>query len=62
VKVTIEPDGSTRDVAITKSSGYPRLDQACLRALFPGKFIPMTEDGKPIEVTVVIPIVWSVHH
>ena len=59
VNVTVQIDGSTRDVSIAKSSGFPRLDQACLNALFPGKFIPATEDGKPVERRVVIPIVWS---
>jgi protein TonB len=61
VNVTVQTDGSTRDVSIAKSSGYPRLDQACLNALYPGKFIPATEDGKPVERRVVIPIVWSLH-
>jgi protein TonB len=61
VNVTIQADGSTRDVSIAQSTGHPRLDQACLRALFPGKFIPATENGKPVEISVVIPIVWSLH-
>lgn len=61
VNVTVQADGSTRDVSIAKSSGFPRLDQACLNALFPGKFIPATENGKPVERTVVIPIVWLLH-
>jgi periplasmic protein TonB len=61
VKVPVQADGSTRDVSLAQSSGYPRLDEACLRALFPGKFIPATENGKPVERTVTIPIVWSLH-
>src|ERR1700722_5814887 len=32
VNVTVQADGSTRDVSIAKSSGYPRLDRACLNA------------------------------
>lgn len=61
VKVTVQADGSTRDVSLAQSSGYPRLDEACLRALFPGKFIPATENGKPVARTVTIPIVWLLH-
>jgi periplasmic protein TonB len=61
VNVTIQADGTTRDVSLARSSGHPRLDEACLRALFPGKFIPATENGIPVEKTVVIPIVWSLH-
>jgi hypothetical protein len=28
VKVTVQADGSTRDVSLAQSSGYPRLDEA----------------------------------
>lgn len=58
VKITIQADGKTRDASITQSTGFPRLDQACLQALVPGHFIPATEDGTPVEVTREIPIVW----
>jgi protein TonB len=61
LNVTVQADGSTRDVSLVQSSGYPRLDEACLHALFPGKFIPATENGKPVEITVQIPIDWSLH-
>jgi protein TonB len=59
VKLTIEADGTTRDASIAQSTGYPRLDEACLRAFVPGKFIPVKEDGKPVEATWVIPITWK---
>jgi TonB family protein len=29
VKLTVTADGIVRDVSLTKSTGYPRLDQAC---------------------------------
>jgi protein TonB len=59
--VTVQADGSTRDVSLRQSTGYSRLDEACMHALFPGKFIPATENGKPVEITVQIPIDWSLH-
>jgi len=59
VNVTVQADGTTRDVSLVQSTGYLRLDEACLHALFPGKFIPATENGKPVEITVQIPIDWS---
>ena len=61
VNVTVQADGTTRDVSLVQSTGYSRLDEACLHALFPGKFIPATENGKPVEITVQIPIDWSLH-
>jgi len=61
VKITIQTDGKTRDASITQSTGFPRLDQACLQALVPGHLIPATEDGRPVEVTREIPIVWTLN-
>jgi hypothetical protein len=40
-------------------TGYARIDQACLDAVAGGHFIPATENGKPIERTIALPIVWS---
>jgi periplasmic protein TonB len=58
VNITIGADGNTRDPSIKQSTGYPRLDEACLQVFVPGHLIPATEDGKPVEVTVGIPVVW----
>jgi protein TonB len=59
VKMIIQADGQTRDVAIVRSSGSPRLDDACVKAYYPGRFIPATENGVPIESPLVIPTVWQ---
>lgn len=58
VSVTVTADGKTRDIKLTASTGYPRLDQACLEALAHDSLLPATEDGKPIDMTLEIPIVW----
>jgi TonB family protein len=59
VKLTVTADGTVRDMSLTVSTGYPRLDQACLEAFVHGGLLPATEDGKPITTTLEIPITWT---
>jgi len=58
VEVTVAADGSLKDPKILQSSGYPRLEKACLDALAGGRFKPATENGVPIEKTIAFPVVW----
>jgi len=59
VKITVHADRSISDIALTRSTGYPRLDEACLRAFASGGLLPATERGMPITSTVEIPITWK---
>jgi hypothetical protein len=35
------------------------LDEACLKAVHGQRMLPATEEGKPVEKQVSIPIVWK---
>jgi protein TonB len=59
VQVTVSADGRITNETIQTSSGFPRLDEACLKGVHGQRVIPATEDGKPVEKTVSIPIVWK---
>ena len=59
VQVTVAADGKITAETIQTSSGFPRLDEACLKGVHGQRVIPATEDGKPVERTVSIPIVWK---
>lgn len=59
VQVTVGADGRISDESIQTSSGFPRLDEACLKGVHGLKLIPATEDGKPVAKTVALPIVWK---
>ena len=59
VRLTVDADGTVHDVSITQSTGYPRLDEACLEAFVHGGLLPATEDGKPVAATLEIPITWK---
>jgi len=59
VQMTVSADGRITAESIQTSSGFPRLDEACLKGVHGQRMIPATEDGKPVEKTVSIPIVWK---
>jgi protein TonB len=59
VLMTVAADGRITNESIQTSSGFPRLDEACLKGVHGQRMLPATEDGKPIEKTVSIPIVWK---
>lgn len=59
VAITVAADGGIKDARILQSSGYPRLDEACLDAFAGGHFIPATSSGVPIEMTIPFQVVWK---
>jgi protein TonB len=59
VQMTVAVDGRVTAETIQATSGFPRLDEACLKAVHGQRMLPATEDGKPVEKTVSIPIVWK---
>lgn len=59
VEVTVSASGQVTAEKIQTSSGFPRLDEACLKAVHGQRMIPATEDGKPVEKTSLLPIVWK---
>lgn len=48
--------GAPRSVAVEKSSGFARLDQAAVAAVQRARFKPYTENGQPVEGWALIPI------
>jgi periplasmic protein TonB len=59
VLITVSADGRITNESIQTSSGFPRLDEACLKGVHGQRMLPATEEGKPVEKTVSIPIVWK---
>ncbi|MCA1325239.1 energy transducer TonB [Herbaspirillum sp. alder98] len=49
-KVTVNTSGRAEKVEITKSSGFPRLDEEARRAVMRAVYKPYIEDGKAIVV------------
>jgi protein TonB len=62
VQFTVAVDGRITDPEVTQTSGHPRLDEACLKLIKAApKLKPASEDGKPIESKLSVPIVWKLH-
>lgn len=59
VRVLVDRSGNLHDRQIVTSTGFERLDAACIAALTSGHMIPATENGVPIEKFAAIPIIWS---
>jgi periplasmic protein TonB len=59
VQVTVAVDGRITAAAIQSSTGFKRLDLACVTAVRGQRMLPAFEDGKPIESSVAVPIVWN---
>lgn len=59
VQVTVSADGRITSESIQQSSGFPRLDDACLKGVHGQRMKPATEDGKAVETTASLPIVWK---
>jgi TonB family protein len=59
VLMTVTADGRIADETLQSSSGFPRLDEACLKAFHGRHMFPATENGKPVETRLAIPITWK---
>jgi TonB family protein len=59
VRITVTAEGEIRDVILTKSSGYPRLDQACLNGFRGNHMRPAIRNGQPVTMTKEIPVRWA---
>lgn len=59
VEMHVMANGSISDATIVKTSGFSRLDAACLKGVLGQRMLPATEDGKPVDSTTVIRIHWS---
>lgn len=59
IQLTVAQDGRIVASRIRLSSGFARLDKACLDAVRGQRMLPATEDGKPLESSITVPISWK---
>jgi periplasmic protein TonB len=55
----VAASGEILSASIATSSGFPRLDDACLKGVKGKKALPGMEDGKPVEGNFQFAIVWK---
>jgi TonB family protein len=58
VHLQVSADGHIRATQLLSSTGFERLNAACLAAFADGRLLPATIDGQPVTSWVSIPIIW----
>jgi len=61
VGMWVEVDGTITDPEIVQSTGFPRLDEACLKGVRGQKLTPGTANGVPVRMHTILPITWRLH-
>lgn len=59
-RVFVDEAGVPRTVQISKSSGFPRLDDAAIAAVLKARFRPYAENGQPASGWALIPLTFEV--
>jgi protein TonB len=60
LKIHVLADGSTSEIVVHKSSGYPSLDSSALITAQEAKFFPAkTKSGIPTDSMVLLPIIFK---
>lgn len=59
LKVRVSAQGTALDVAVSKTSGFPRLDAAAVDAVTRWRFVPARRGDDAIDSTVVVPITFA---
>ena len=62
VKLQVPADGRITDAQVVQSSGFARLDNACLKGVIGQRMLPATEDGKAVDSETVIRIHWKLRN
>ena len=56
LRVAVTVDGQPASVAISRSSGYPALDDAAAAAVRQWRFVPASSNGAPVAASADVPI------
>jgi protein TonB len=56
LEVQVQADGTPSKVALQRSSGFPRLDEAALEAVKRWRFVPAKRGGEAVAASVIIPM------
>lgn len=59
LKVRVSPQGAALDVAVSRSSGFSRLDTAALDAVTRWRFVPARRGDEAVESSVIVPVTFA---
>ncbi len=60
ISFKVMTDGAVTDVTVSKSSGFPRLDEAAISCAGKWRYKPATQEGNPVEASWQANVVWKV--
>jgi TonB family protein len=60
LKFLVNEEGQAVDSAITRSSGYPSMDEAARIPILKCKFKPALQDGRPVAQWTEVQYVWTI--
>ena len=58
VGVSVATDGTPIDTRVDASSGHPALDEAAMDAVRRWRFVPGTQNDRPVVASAQVPIVF----
>lgn len=59
LKVRVSAQGNALEVAVSKSSGFPRLDSAAIAAVTHWRFVPAKRGDETVDSSVIVPITFA---
>jgi TonB family protein len=59
VRLQVDADGYIRATQLLSSTGFDRLNAACLAAFADGRLLPATIDGRPVAAWTLERVVWK---
>lgn len=59
LKVRVSAQGTALDVAVSKSSGFARLDAAATEAVIRWRFVPAKRGDEAVDSSVIVPITFA---
>lgn len=59
LKVRVSPQGAALEVAVSRSSGFSRLDTAALDAVTRWRFVPARRGDEAVESSVIVPVTFA---
>lgn len=60
LRVVVDARGLPREISLSKSSGFARLDEQALQDMRSARFVPQTDNGQPVEWEVITPMSYEV--
>jgi len=59
LRVQVSAEGAAQHVEVNQSCGYPRLDEAALKAVRAWRFVPARRGNEAVSANVLVPIVFA---